>query len=299
MIGRKAWLVAYYVLFAGILVTGALNMLHVHGAFLTNHAADVCVPAWLYVASRGLHSTHGRTTLVQRTIGRTPEVAALSLFAASAITLRLRRTWRASLLRASAVIVVMGSVLPAEAQTPSMWRDGAFAFTANVAIGAATSLARSMLKGRRDRARPAFWGALGGAVAFAGKSIPPETHSPQGLAGFGLGAIGVSIVDNAADGLAPLARVTVPLGPLRLRVVSGDGPTVQFALNAHDAIVLAKRVSNSDHRFDLPRTLTSGAVTFLAERRPITNGVPGTVDGVTTGSVIVRARGRSRWHLVT
>ena len=86
MSGRNAWLVAYYGLFAGILGTGALNMLHVRGGFLTNHAADLVVPAWLYVASRGLHSTHGRTTLIQRTVGRTPEWAALTLFAASAVT---------------------------------------------------------------------------------------------------------------------------------------------------------------------------------------------------------------------
>jgi hypothetical protein len=144
-----------------------------------------------------------------------------------------------------------------------------------------------MLMGRRDRATPAFWGAVGGAVAFAGKTIPPETHSLQGLAGFGLNAIGVSIVANAADGLAPLARVIVPLGPMRLRVVSGDGPTLQFAVNAHDAIFLATRVHDPDLRFDLRRTLTSGAVSFLAVRRPIISGIPPTVDGVTVGSVMV------------
>ena len=86
MLSRESWLVVYYGLFAGILVTGALNMLHMRGAFFTNHAADIVVPAWLYVASRGLHSAFGRTTRLQRSIGRTPEIAALSLFAASAIT---------------------------------------------------------------------------------------------------------------------------------------------------------------------------------------------------------------------
>lgn len=86
MSGRNAWLVAYYALFAGVLVTGALNMLHVRGGFFTNHAADIAVPAWLYVAVRGLHSAHDRKTLIQRIIGQTPEFAALSLFAASAVT---------------------------------------------------------------------------------------------------------------------------------------------------------------------------------------------------------------------
>ncbi|MBL0171020.1 MAG: hypothetical protein IPP90_09865 [Gemmatimonadaceae bacterium] len=80
------WRLAYYLFFAVILGTAALNMRQVRGGFWTNHAADVFVPAWLYVASRGLHSTTGRTTLIQRTIGRTPEIAALTLFAASAAT---------------------------------------------------------------------------------------------------------------------------------------------------------------------------------------------------------------------
>jgi hypothetical protein len=84
---------AYYLLFIAFLGTAALNMLQVHGRFLTNHAADLVVPAWLYVASRGLHSPHGRKTLIQRTIGRTPEIAALSLFTASTLTEVSQRYW--------------------------------------------------------------------------------------------------------------------------------------------------------------------------------------------------------------
>lgn len=83
---RKQWTVVYYVLFVAILGTAALNMLRVHGGFLTNHAADLVVPAWMYVAIRGLHSVRGRSTLIQRTFGRTAEIAALSLFVASTLT---------------------------------------------------------------------------------------------------------------------------------------------------------------------------------------------------------------------
>ena len=93
MSGRNGWLIAYYALFAGILATGALNMLHVRGGFFTNHAADVVVPAWLYVAARGLHSAHGPRTFIQRIIGQTPEFAALSLFAASAVTEASQLYW--------------------------------------------------------------------------------------------------------------------------------------------------------------------------------------------------------------
>ena len=76
----------YWALFVAFLGTAALNMLHVRGGFLTNHAADVVVPAWLYVAFRGLYSEHGRRTFLQRVVGRTPELAALSLFVASTLT---------------------------------------------------------------------------------------------------------------------------------------------------------------------------------------------------------------------
>ncbi|MCC7003701.1 MAG: hypothetical protein IT357_16200 [Gemmatimonadaceae bacterium] len=83
---QRRWLFVHRALFVAFLGTAALNMLHVRGGFLTNHAADLVVPAWLYVAFRGLYSVHGRRTLLQRVFGRTPEVAALSLFIASTVT---------------------------------------------------------------------------------------------------------------------------------------------------------------------------------------------------------------------
>ena len=83
---QRGWLVVYWVLFVAFLGTAALNMLHVRGGFLTDHAADLIVPAWLYVTSRGLYSVHGRRTLIQRNLGRTPERAAIGLFLASTVT---------------------------------------------------------------------------------------------------------------------------------------------------------------------------------------------------------------------
>ena len=83
---QRGWLIGYWVLFVAFLVTAALNMLHVRGGFLTNHTADVVVPAWLYVTSRGLHSGRGRRTFLARTLGRTPELAALSLLVACTLT---------------------------------------------------------------------------------------------------------------------------------------------------------------------------------------------------------------------
>ena len=74
-------------------MSAALNLLHLRAGFLTNHLADLVVPAWLYVAARGLQSDGRRSTFIQRTIGRTPELAAVSLFTASALTELSQRYW--------------------------------------------------------------------------------------------------------------------------------------------------------------------------------------------------------------
>jgi hypothetical protein len=96
---RKHWTVVHYLLYAAFILTAALNMLHVHGGFLTNHAADLVVPVWLYVVMRGLHSTRGRTTIIQRIVGRTPEGAAIILFIASAATEVSQYYWPRGLFR--------------------------------------------------------------------------------------------------------------------------------------------------------------------------------------------------------
>lgn len=87
------WKIAHRLLFGGFLLTAALNILHIRAGFLTNHAADLVVPAWLYVVARGLDGKARRVTLMQRTIGRSPEMAALALFVASTATEVSQRFW--------------------------------------------------------------------------------------------------------------------------------------------------------------------------------------------------------------
>ena len=82
----RAWQVAFYLLFVAMIGAGVLNVLRIRGGFLTNHLADLTGPAWLYIASRGLHTRNPRRTLIRRTVGRSAESAAVSLFVASAAT---------------------------------------------------------------------------------------------------------------------------------------------------------------------------------------------------------------------
>ena len=90
---RTFWKVVYHVLWIAFLGTAALNMLHVRGGFFTNYAADIVAPAWLYVVSRGLHPPRDHRGLLQQTIGRTPEIAAVTLFLASSVTEISQRFW--------------------------------------------------------------------------------------------------------------------------------------------------------------------------------------------------------------
>jgi hypothetical protein len=87
------WRGVYYALLLLFVVTAAMNMLHVRGGLLTNHMADIVVPAWLYVVARGLHAPRARKTFLQRTIGRSPAIAAWSLFVASTLTEVSQRYW--------------------------------------------------------------------------------------------------------------------------------------------------------------------------------------------------------------
>lgn len=79
------WKIAYAALFIIFLITAALNMLRVRAGFWTNYAADIVVPALLYIIIRGLHSTR-RTSVLTRYLGTRPEVTALTLLVASALT---------------------------------------------------------------------------------------------------------------------------------------------------------------------------------------------------------------------
>lgn len=86
------WSLAWYALTAAFLLSAALNLLHVRGGFLTDHLADLAVPAWLYVHARGL-SPAAPPRLLARQVGATPWQAAALLLAASAATELSQAVW--------------------------------------------------------------------------------------------------------------------------------------------------------------------------------------------------------------
>lgn len=82
----RFWKWVHAVLFALFLLSAVLNMLHLRAGFLTNHLADLVVPAWLYVVFRGLHRPDAPGGMMRRSIGSTPEIAAIGLYVASTAT---------------------------------------------------------------------------------------------------------------------------------------------------------------------------------------------------------------------
>jgi hypothetical protein len=89
---RRRWRAAWVVLTALFVLAAALNMLHVRGGFLTSHLADLVVPAWLYVATRGLAGRR-RGSLLTRALGGSPWLAATAVFGASAVTELAQKAW--------------------------------------------------------------------------------------------------------------------------------------------------------------------------------------------------------------
>jgi hypothetical protein len=89
---RTGWRLAWLALTAAFILAAALNLMRVRGGFLTDHLADVAVPAWLYVHFRGL-AGGSRAKAIGRFVGATPLRAAVLLFAASAATELSQSAW--------------------------------------------------------------------------------------------------------------------------------------------------------------------------------------------------------------
>jgi hypothetical protein len=87
---RRAWTVAYWFLTAVFIVTAVISTKRIPAGFLSNYAADVACPAWLYIGLRGLHGS--RPTVFGRYFGATPERAAIVLFGGSTLT-ELSQVW--------------------------------------------------------------------------------------------------------------------------------------------------------------------------------------------------------------
>src|SRR5512147_1444692 len=96
---RMSWRVAYWLLLVIFIATAALNMQHVRAGFLTDHAADLFLPPWMYVVLRHFPGRRFAANPVSRWLGRSPALAAGSLFVTSALTELSQLYWPKGLFR--------------------------------------------------------------------------------------------------------------------------------------------------------------------------------------------------------
>jgi hypothetical protein len=86
----RVWTVAYWFLTTVFIVTAVISTQRIPAGFLSNYAADLACPAWLYIGLRGLRGS--RPTAFGRYLGATPERAAVVLFGGSTLT-ELSQIW--------------------------------------------------------------------------------------------------------------------------------------------------------------------------------------------------------------
>jgi hypothetical protein len=159
---------------------------------------------------------------------------------------------------------------PARAQSahqPRPYGSGDLVFaSANGLIGGLTAGALRAARGG------AFWpafrdGVLGGAVSYAGRRVAAESFPGAGLAGRQVGAVGASIVSNAAHGRPVLQLLVLPVGPIRLYLHHDSGWSATLKLDLPTTAGIVYFALQSNTRFDAPASFSSGAPVFQTRVR--------------------------------
>ncbi len=183
-------------------------------------------------------------------------------------------------------VVCQATLGHAQPAPPSKGSEALGALAANSLIGALTAASRAWL-GHKGVRRATLQGAGGGALVFLGKSLAPNRGVVAAWSGVGISALGSSVISNAGSGTGAFSQVVLPVGPIRLRVLSDGRFAPRASINAYETSVFANRLSRRGLHFDLERSLRTGALHFMSERRPIVHGAPATADGVTAGGIVV------------
>lgn len=141
----------------------------------------------------------------------------------------------------------------------------AIAVASNAAVGGLTAGIGEHWRGG------SFWrgfvhGAAGGGLVFAGKQVSAARFSGAGLLGRQITAVGGSVVNNAAAGRAPFARVVLPLGPLRVYAEPGASNPVRVKADAAGLVVMGYAATLPAARLDAAESLSAGAPVFAIDR---------------------------------
>ncbi len=171
------------------------------------------------------------------------------------------------------------------AARPPAWAGELAVLSGNAALGGLTAALIQELRGG------SFWeafldGALGGAVAYAGKRIVVERFYGAGLVGREVAAVGTSMVRNASDGRGALEQLVLPIGLARL-YLWGDSTSAlpMHAQVKFDVLTLLATTYlglRKDFDFDVSASISAGTPVFFtrepwAERGWIASQVGGVI----------------------
>ncbi len=110
-----------------------------------------------------------------------------------------------------------------------------------------------------------FRGAIGGGISYAGKRVAVQGFDGAGFLGREIAAIGASTTANAADGIAPLDRLMLPLGPIPARLLitkNGTGRSVRPVVDLLSTAGMLYGLAVSGYSLDLGASLSGGAAVF-------------------------------------
>jgi hypothetical protein len=104
-------------------------------------------------------------------------------------------------------------------------------------------------------------GAVGGALSYGGRRIAAERFTGAGLLGREVGAVGGSIVRNAAQGGGPLDEIVLPFWVARLYVApagAAGAPRARVKLDVPTAIASLYLALRADTELAVGASLSSG-----------------------------------------
>ncbi len=128
----------------------------------------------------------------------------------------------------------------------------------NALLGGVTAGTLRVLRGGSFR-EGFSGGALGGGVTYVGKIVVLRDVPAAGLMGRGIGSLGGSITRNAGAGLAPLERLTLPVGPVRLHFEPQRRLAPVVTLDLTGAAALAWTIISYDElEWDVAESLAAG-----------------------------------------
>lgn len=200
-----------------------------------------------------------------------------------------RARWLPTFLAAALV----GAAFPASAQLPDHVREQRAAtpaevFGVNILIGGLTASTRALLTGK-DPFRAFGMGALGGAVHFGGKYVAGQNGAANGWLGIVVAATGTSIVSNAGRGVSPVEELSIPIGPVRVRVSGAPGAarTSRVVVNGFELAMILGAFATDELQMDWNRTVSSGAFVFVTRNAHIIGRDGSEVGGFAAPPVIV------------